>query len=150
MQALNHVAFGTLIALTIKQPVLVAPLALSSHFFLDILPHYGEDPKAPKNSAPYHFRILIDGLASLLFIALSSSTFPEYMPVILVGSFFAILPDFFWPAALFIKSDNPLWKFLKFHKRIQKFESRRGIYVEVGWFSIISIIIINFFSALKI
>ena len=133
MQALNHVAFGSLIAITIKQPALVVPLALASHFALDMLPHYGEDPRAPSGSRPYHIRIVVDGLASLALLVYVSSQFPVYTGVIVLGAFFAILPDFFWPFALYIKNNNPLWKFLRFHKRIQNFESPRGIYLEIVW-----------------
>ena len=143
MQALNHVAFGTLIAVTIKQPALVAPIALASHFALDALPHYGEDPRAPRGSSLYHYRILLDGLASLTFIALICRTFPEYFGVILLGTFFALLPDFFWPHALYIKQNNRLWKFLKFHKQIQKFESPKGAYVEIIWFAATLALIIS-------
>lgn len=134
MQALNHVAFGTLLAVTLKQPALVVPIALASHFAMDVLPHYGEDSKAPRGSAPYHFRILIDGLASLIFVGVFSSRFPEYSGVIMLGALFAVFPDFFWPLALYIKRSNPIWKFLRFHKQIQKFESPKGIYNEVVWF----------------
>jgi len=144
MQALNHVAFGTLIAITIKEPALVVPLALASHFALDMLPHYGEDPRLPQGSPAYHYRILADALASLLFVAAVCSHIPNLAGVIGVGAFFALLPDFFWPAALYAKQNNPIWKFLRFHKRIQKFESPRGIYVEVVWFAgVVSLIVLS-------
>ncbi len=141
MQALNHVAFGTLIAVTVKQPLLVAPLALASHFALDILPHYGEDPRAPRGSTWYHFRILVDILASLLFVGYASSQFNDYSGVVMLGSVLAILPDFFWPLALYMKPSNPFWNFLRFHKNIQKFESRGGIYLEVVWLGAVAFIL---------
>jgi hypothetical protein len=57
MQAINHTVFGSLIATTISEPAIALPLALASHFLMDAIPHYGEDPKAPRGSKAYYIRI---------------------------------------------------------------------------------------------
>lgn len=133
MQALNHVAFGSLIAVTIKQPSLAAPMALASHFVLDTFPHYGEDPRARQGSLAYNIRIVLDASLSLVLLIGLAWQFPQHTSLILLCGFLAILPDFFWPLALYIKQRGPIWAFLKFHKSIQKFESPRGIWFEVIW-----------------
>ncbi len=142
MQALNHVAIGTLIAVTVKEPALVVPISLASHFGLDMLPHYGEDRRAPRGSGFYHARIVVDAIISLAFIAAACLYFPSLSGVILLGAFFAFLPDLFWPVALYIKKSNPFYKFFTFHKGIQKFESPKGAYVEVVWFTAVVTILV--------
>jgi len=135
MQALNHTVFGSLIAVTIKEPALAIPLALVSHFVMDAIPHYGDDPKAPRGSKRYIMRIFIDAIASILIGLFFLSLNPPNPGLLIICALVAVLPDFLWPLAIFIKHKGPLWSFFKFHKKIQT-ESRMGIYVEIVWFFI--------------
>jgi hypothetical protein len=134
MQALNHVAFGTLVALVVKEPLLAVPLALGSHFVMDALPHYGEDHKAPRFSRRYYGKILVDAQISILFGAWVLAAHPPHAWLVAVCGLVAVSPDFLWPIALYIKHQGPLWEFFEFHKRIQH-ESRAGIFVEIAWFA---------------
>ena len=133
MQGLNHVVFGSLIGLTIKQPALAVPLALASHFALDVMPHYGNDPKLIWRSRRYHQRILLDGLACTAYIAWLISLHPPNTGLVVLCAFLALLPDLLWPITLYIKDHGLFYAFFKFHKSIQN-ESRQGIYVEIIWF----------------
>lgn len=137
MQGVNHVTFGTLIAVTVKEPTLVAPLALASHFALDILPHHGNDPYFKRGSRAYTLRVVVDGLASLTLTVVLARAFPALSGVIYLGAFFSLLPDFFWPLATRPLKNELLIKFLRFHKAIQTRESRNGIYFEVVWFMLV-------------
>lgn len=132
MQGLNHVVFGSLIGLTIKQPALAAPLALVSHFALDVIPHYGNDPKLIWRSKRYHQRILLDGIACLAYTAWLVLLQPPNLGLALWCAFLALLPDLLWPITLYIKDHGWFRAFFKFHKAIQN-ESRPGIYVEIVW-----------------
>ena len=145
MQALNHVVFGSLIAVTINQPILAIPLAFGSHFIMDTIPHYGSDPKAPRGSNLYYARIVGDALASILIILFFLSLRPPNPMLLIVCSIAAVMPDFLWPLALYIKQKGPLWAFFKFHKLIQR-ESRMGIFVEIAWFTITSLLVIYKFQ----
>lgn len=133
MQAVNHVVFGSLIAVTINQPLIAIPAALASHFIMDALPHYGEDPRAPRGSKYYLIRILADATASTLVVLYFISLHPPNVGLLITCAIVAVLPDFLWPLALFIKRSGPLWAFFKFHKLIQR-ESPNGIFLELGWF----------------
>ncbi len=141
MQALNHVVFGSLIAVAVNQPVLAVPLALGSHFVMDAIPHYGSDPKAPRGSALYHARIVVDAVASTLIVCFFLSLHPSNPMLLIACSIAAVMPDFLWPLALVIKRKGPLWAFFKFHKLIQR-ESRSGIFVELGWFTITTLLVV--------
>lgn len=135
MQALNHVAFGSLVALVVKEPAVAIPVALGSHFVMDAIPHYGEDHKAPRFSRRYYGRILVDAQISVLFAAWILAAHPPHAGLVFICGLVAILPDFLWPLALYVKKTSLMWKFFVFHKRIQR-ESRRGIYVEIVWFTV--------------
>ncbi len=142
MQALNHMVFGSLIAVTVSDPVIAVPAALASHFVLDSIPHYGDDPKARMGSRAYNYRILLDILACTLVMLLFLSLHPKDPTLVLVCGLIAILPDIFWPLALIVKQKGPLWSFFKFHKKIQT-ESPRGIYIEIIWFILTTALVIE-------
>lgn len=133
MLGVNHTLTGTLIAVTVRDPLLVAPLALTSHFVLDVLPHHGNDPAFVRGTSSYYRKVALDGVLSLAVYALAILKWPHLFVVISVGAFFAILPDLFWPLALHIKQRGPLWAFFRFHKSIQQYETPRGIWIEYAW-----------------
>ena len=137
MQAINHTLTAGAIAVTIQQPTLVAPIALASHFLLDIVPHYGSYPPYGRGTKAYYRIILVDGLLSLSAYVAMIHIWPQYRVAISVGVFFSLLPDLIWPLALYIKHRGPLWAFFRFHKGIQH-ESGRGIAVEMLWFTMMS------------
>jgi hypothetical protein len=141
MQALNHAVFGSLIAVTINEPALAIPLALGSHFVMDSIPHYGEDPKMPRGSKSYYVRILADLSVSALMVLFFLSLHPVNPALLILCALAAVMPDFLWPLALVIKQKGPLWAFFVFHKRIQT-ESRSGIFIEAGWFVVTSALVI--------
>lgn len=133
MQALNHVAFGALVGAAVHEPAIALPIALASHFVMDAIPHYGEDPATAPGTNGYHWRTLGDAAASLLFIAGVVALQPANLALILGCIFLATLPDLLWPIALHIKHHGALWDFFKFHKHIQH-EDRQFWPVEVIWF----------------
>jgi hypothetical protein len=141
VQALNHTVFGTLVAVTVKVPEIAIPVALASHFIMDAIPHYGNDPKAPRGSRSYNIRIVVDALASILILLFFLGLHPVNKGLVIVCSLVAVMPDFLWPLALYIKQKGPLWGFFKFHKLIQK-ESRSGIFIELGWFITTTMLVI--------
>jgi len=135
MQALNHTVFGSLIAVTITEPAIALPLALASHFILDMIPHYGDDPKSPRGSKSYYIRIVVDIIACFIVGGIFLSLNPPHAGLIVACIWVSVAPDILWPLALFIKQKGILWNFFKFHKKIQR-ESRSGIYLEIVWFAV--------------
>jgi hypothetical protein len=141
MQALNHTVFGTLIAVTIKDPAAAIPLALASHFVLDSIPHYGNDPKSPRFTRPYYTKVVLDFIASVAILLFFLSLHPSHPMLVIICAILAVAPDFLWPLALVVKHKGPLWAFFQFHKNIQT-ESRSGIFVELVWFILTSTLVV--------
>ncbi len=142
MQALNHMVFGGLVGLTFNDPVVAIPIALSSHFLMDVIPHYGNDPKTARGTRAYNLRIVLDTLACILVMTFFLSLHPPNTSLFVLCAIFAVLPDLFWPLALYVKQKGIVWEFFKFHKRIQ-YESRAGIYLETVWFAVTTAIVIH-------
>lgn len=152
MTATNHALTGAVIALTVKRPELAVPLALLSHFTLDLIPHY--------NPA---------GITKDTFINLQTSwrnkmahksfwlTFPLDMFLLLIvlivvpldapsgvspwtiffSSLVAIAPDFeggvHWLLSLVGKKITKVDRFTRFHVWLQWMERPWGIWIELVW-----------------
>lgn len=135
MTATNHVLTGSLLGLTLHQPLLAVPLALLSHFVLDALPHYGD-----KNHVHDHFKtiLMLDMLiASMVLVALILLR-PAYWQLGLVCGIVAASPDLMWLPMWLRELKNKRPKFeniiLRFHKNIQWAERAHNYPVEVVWF----------------
>lgn len=131
MQAVNHTLTAGIIAVTIKQPALVAPLALASHFVLDSIPHFSGRLAFGHGTKAYYRLIGIDGAVSIVAYLAMVAIWPHLWWAISVGMFFALLPDTLWPLATRVKQRGPLWAFFRFHKGIQWSETPRGAIVEI-------------------
>jgi len=141
MISLNHVLAGTAIALAVKEPLLIAPLAFLSHFVLDAIPHFSYEWPGWK------FRTLwaIDAVASSIAILVLATFQPSLAFAVIVGGFCAELPDVFWLyERLVVKGESSFWYF-KFHRVIQWSETRRGLFYELGY--LIVLISINLWLA---
>jgi len=107
---LPHAVVGATIALKIGNPALSLPLALASHFILDLVPHWNphlnqEVKKYGKITDSTKAIIISDVAASLAagtFIATTVLPNTTHFIVIILGAFLAVLPDvaeapyFFW------------------------------------------------------
>lgn len=141
MTGLNHVLTGTAIALVVREPLLVAPLALLSHFILDAIPHF--DHEVYRFGSRYFMRIMItDGVASIGAVVLIMFLVPHLAWVIALGALMAILPDFLWP--YYYTHGRPQWWFYRFHTKIQWFERPPGAFVEISYVIFIITVIVAF------
>lgn len=139
MTGLNHVLTGTAIALAVREPLLVAPLAILSHFILDAIPHF--DHEVYRYGSRYFTRIMItDGVASIGSVVLIMFLVPHLAWVIALGALCAILPDFFW--LYYYTHNRPQWWFFRFHTKIQWFERPPGAFVEVSYVIFIITVIV--------
>lgn len=127
---------GTVLALAVKEPMLVLPLAYLSHFLLDALPHYGHDGYG---EAFRHKETLIMELLGLIGIAVLLSAGVYGWNLALLAAAVAVSPDFEWPIRYFLferKGKAPFKTPLTWiHKKIQWCERNWGIFVEVGFFA---------------
>lgn len=143
MTGFNHALAGIGIAVSVGNPVLVAPLALASHFVLDALPHFYLRSFG-NTLRPYPKRLRwflsIDAIITFAFVAWAFYLWPDLWPAITIGVLFAMLPDSFWPLHGKVKS---LEKFFKFHQKIQWFENPWGALFEIP-FTLAMVVIIYF------
>ena len=124
MTGLNHTLVGSAIALALKNPLLIVPAALLSHFICDAVPHFGDHPKLVPYNPAFQKYLKVEAVlcvAAVLFVVLLS---PENWFILGLGIAFATLPDFLWP---FI-GKLPAWTepFYRFHTNIQWGERSYG------------------------
>jgi hypothetical protein len=136
MIALNHVLAGTAIALAVKQPALVAPLAFASHFVLDALPHFSY------RWPGFRFQTIwaMDAAASTLAVLYICWAFPPLAFAVVIGAVCAELPDVFWLyERLVIHRRSRNW-FFRFHHWIQWSETQRGLKYELVYLFLFAVV----------
>ena len=143
MTALNHMATGAIIAVTIKVSLVAIPLALLSHYVCDIIPHFGiyEHDRVKRNGHWLFKLITILNLIGIPVLFILIPTHTEVMVSWLTLSacmLAAIFPDIVW-VPLYVsevrhKQEKPLGKFNQLHQTIQWYEQPLGLTVEVVWF----------------
>lgn len=131
MTGFNHALAGIGTALVVGNLFVVAPVALISHFVLDMLPHFylksfGDTATRPYPRGLWWF-LVGDAIITVFFISVALYLWPQNWLAIIVGVFFAMAPDFLWPLHGKIKK---LEKFFNFHQKIQWFEKSWGVLFE--------------------
>lgn len=123
-----HVALGAAIAVAIPNPLISIPLAFTSHFLLDMTPHWNPhlNTETKKYGGLTNSTLLIIGLdlATALFLTafISYNAISDSMMFlnILLCSFAAILPDVVeGPYFLFGWRNKYISIWMKFQKAIQ-------------------------------
>lgn len=127
----NHTLTGTLLALTIDNPVVLAPAAFGSHLLLDAIPHFGH-PKLKLEQFNGHVVAAVDGLFSLGVYLTALSLWPERTLLISIAAFSAALPDLLYIPRHYLNY-VPSKAFARFHKSVQWSETPPGAVVEVAW-----------------
>lgn len=128
MLELPHTIVGATIALKVGNPALALPLALASHFIVDMIPHWNphlnrEMKENGKLSTKTTYAIIADVGLSLLggfFIASRALPNIESFMVVIAGSFAGVLPDVIESPYYFFRQKSAwLEKFIAFQKSIQ-------------------------------
>lgn len=131
MIGFNHALAGGLIAKFVPWP-LAAPLAVASHFVLDMLPHYGIPAHKRDSSRFWKYFFVADFLLtlSLAFWAIHYHHYAMY-----VCGQIAVLPDFVWVARVVRKHSfdfsSAESRYEKWHIRIQHYEFPGGLWIEL-------------------
>jgi hypothetical protein len=141
MRAINHSLTGAIIGLSVGSPVAL-PLALASHYVLDVIPHSGNKTSDEYNrkwvkSRLFAWLLLIDAALCGLLVLVLAVTQPQHWPLAALCAFVAAAPDFL-SVNYFrqIKTVKP-WQpnlYTRFAHGIQWFEKPIGALVEVAWF----------------
>lgn len=137
MTTSNHAVTGALIALVIKEPAAVIPLAFASHFVLDALPHFGNNDSrvSAKKRLQSYVRFELAGIIGIALLAVSGV---YGWNLVLLASLLAASPDTVWLyryARYHRKGREPAMSLpSRIHKKIQWCERTWGVYVEVPYF----------------
>ena len=127
----NHTLTGLALSQSISNPALLAPAAFASHLILDTFPHFG-NKEWTKKSKGFLTVAIIDNLIGLALVAGALWLWPESWFHILVGVFFATLPDLLFLSDIFL--NRPINNaFTRFHSRIQWSETNYGFITELAW-----------------
>lgn len=128
MIELPHTIVGAALAAKIGNPALALPLALGSHFVLDMLPHWDPHIRTEKITLgelqPRTKRVIaIDVVASLVVgILIATTVLPDikHFIVVLLGAFLAVLPDVLEGPYFFFNQQNRfITGLLKFQHSLQ-------------------------------
>lgn len=128
MIELPHAVVGAAIAVKVSNPALALPLALASHFVLDLIPHWNphlnrEIAKYGKITKQTKVILVFDVIASLcagFYIASTALPDTNRFGVIIVGALFGVLPDLAEAPYFLIGSRNKwLKKLVRFQSSIQ-------------------------------
>ena len=131
MTGFNHALVGGLIGKFVPLPLAI-PLALASHFILDMLPHYGIPHDERDGSTFWKVFFIVDFFAalSLAFWAIANHHYAMY-----ICGQIAVLPDFVWVAKVIKTRSFHLSKtntrFEKWHIAIQHYEYPWGLWTEL-------------------
>ncbi len=140
MTGLNHVLTGAAIALVVKEPMLIAPLAFASHFVLDSVAHFGGHESYEYGHKHFPIIMFTDGILSATSIYAIMTFMPALAFPVALGGLMAILPDFFW--LHYYKHNKPKHWFFNFHKKIQWSETPKGAINEAVYLAMIVFIIL--------
>lgn len=141
---------GAVVAVGLQRPLVIVPVAILSHFILDILPHFGVHKHDPikRNKHPlFQFILIIDvtlAAAMLWFLpAILEGAVSRW--VLLIGMVFAFLPDVTW-AYRFLRElgarrslPYPQSWLTRFHDKIQWGERTWGVFVEILFFGVMGV-----------
>jgi len=143
MTASNHMLTGAVIAAAVREPLLVVPLAVLSHFILDAFPHFGvaeSDTKERNNHPLFRAVLTLDLLVLFAALILVPIIFSGHVAwwVLLLGMVSAYIPDVVWLAHFYHDKKGhtrkPPMRLTRFHQKIQWFERPPGIVTEIIWF----------------
>jgi hypothetical protein len=134
----NHVLTGTLLGVTIDNPVLLAPAGIASHIGMDLLPHFGYPPAKRQFFHPFFLVwAVLDFSASIVIVSAACFAWPQRTTLILIGTLAAALPDLVYVPITLTK--NRVYRVPGYRRMvdwlqdIQRIEKPWGLVVEVAW-----------------
>ncbi len=130
MTGLNHALTGAVIGIALQQPLLIIPVAILSHFILDVIPHF--DHEVYRYGGKYYSQIVTaDGLVTIIAVATLMLAFPTLALAIALGVICAVAPDIPWQ--YYYTHGRPQNWYFRFHTKIQWFERPPGLLVEASY-----------------
>lgn len=142
MTATNHAMAGVVIALVVKRPEWVLPLAFLSHFVLDSLPQFGyKDKDVFKRNERTLSKVVLAADILLLVVTMVGIGLLSHPGVsnwlLYAGALAAYSPDILWVPRFIQEVRTHTWSsggiFVRFHAWIQWCERPWGLVFEVFW-----------------
>lgn len=134
---------GAVVAVGLQHPLLIAPVAVASHFLLDALPHFGvhKNDIAKRNKHPlFHYMLIVDVALAVTLLALLPGILSGVISgwVLIFGMILAFIPDAVWVYQHIyeakLKKEYTMKRLTKFHDKIQWGERTWGVFVEILFF----------------
>ncbi len=152
MLVTNHILAGSVIGLTIQEPILAITVAFLSHFLMDALPHFGYPGKKGYPEVLKHKLSYAVGLFTLLStFGVISFLVSNQLWFSLICGLVAVSPDIVgvYNYTVYEKKGKHAIGLLKlfhvqFHRGIQNFERPWGIYIEILIFVILLSLVLIF------
>lgn len=128
MLELPHTVVGAAIAAKVGNPALALPLALASHFALDLLPHWNPHLNTELNRLGKLSRKTVTFIATDVALSLAGglliagTVLPDrnQFVIVILGAFMGILPDLVEAPHFFLGLHHPwILRLVKFQKSIQ-------------------------------
>lgn len=147
MTATNHAALGAVIALTVKEPILVLPLAVISHYALDALPHFGYPGGGGFAEAFKHRLTFLYGLFDFITLVVFIILIWQLNWLVYVAAATAVAPDIANIYRYYFRERKGLSKpsegniISRFHHRIQWCTYPWGILVELAMTTLLFLLI---------
>lgn len=143
MTATSHAVTGAAVAAVVRQPLLVLPLALASHFVCDALPHFGINMKFGSKSM--YSWLAVDGAVAVAVALLLLAVGVTQPWLLAMGGFVAMSPDLMWLWHGLKKSKPDTYGVItSLHHSIQWYQKPAGIVVDIAWTTICLVIILRF------
>jgi purine-cytosine permease-like protein len=141
---------GAVVAVGIRNPFLIVPLAITSHFVLDVLPHFGvhRHDSAKRNKHPlFQYVLCIDILLTIALLVALPFMLQDAVAswVLLLGMILAFAPDLVWIHHFYYerryKKVRQEGRLSRFHAWIQWGERPWGVFIELVWFSAMGVLL---------
>lgn len=145
MTATNHALTGAVIGLAVRQPLLALPIAFLSHFVLDALPHFGSKHLRPSQHRFVYYLAAEAGACAAVVLTLAI-LHPTGWFVATLCAFLATSPDFMWVGEFLAarkgqKQPPRRHPLVRFHSVIQWYQKEPGALVELGWGSVMVLVL---------
>lgn len=143
MTGLNHSLTGAVISKLLPLPLAI-PVAFASHFILDSLPHFGEVFEKRKKLSRTVWTIDVIATACFLGFLIFQAQWAA-----LACALAAMSPDIAWIYRFIIQEKfgtvppRPENKFNAWHVRIQRYESRKGLLLEMAWLMLMTLLLLR-------
>jgi hypothetical protein len=139
MTASNHALTGATIGLVVSNPLVALPVAVLSHFALDIIPHFGLDDDIPEflRSRGFTIFLIIDALLCVILVGVLALLRPDNWILASFCAFLATSPDLLWINQFLKARQHKPWKpglLSRFSIWSQWFQRPIGAFVELAWF----------------